>query len=352
MAAHTIPLFLDCDPGIDDAIAIAYLLCQGDVEITGIAASGGNVSTAQVVRNTLGWLALAGRPDLPVHRGATAPLAHAADDAAYAEVTHGDTGSGYAALPESAAVPAAATAAQAWVEAARAHPGELIGVVIGPSTNLALALELEPDLPRLLRRLFVMGGAFNYRGNTLPTTEWNVSYDPEAAARVFGAFGTASVAGSAPHPLVVGPIEATEMVEMTPDRWRRIAEGAEGGAAWSGVLHELGEALRFYFEFHEQDGHGYLAHIHDPFVLAAALEWARRDRAANGDGRIPWAETALAPIDVELTGTLTRGETVADWLGRWERPAGAELIRRVEAGRFLEHLTDTLMKGPQHDRTR
>ena len=395
MADTAIPLFLDCDPGIDDAIAIAYLLCQPDVDIVGIAASGGNVSTEQVVRNTLGWLALAGRPDLPVFRGAVHPLAQPADEARaeaaesasepghepqpdpeYAEVTHGDTGAGYATLPEPASSVSDLSAAQAWVEAARAHPGELIGVMIGPATNLALALDIAPELPTLLKRLFVMGGAFNYRGNTQPTTEWNVSYDPEAAARVFAAFGEAYAAGDASYPPVIGPIEATEMVEMTPERLNRIVGAADPAPApWPAVLHELGEALRFYFEFHEADGHGYLAHIHDPYVTATAVEWARGAREAAPElrgaggargaaevqaesrgsataGRLPWAESAFAPIDVELTGTLTRGETIADWLGRWNRPANAEIIRRVDAPRFLDHLTDTLTEGPQYDRAR
>ena len=349
MPEHPIPLFLDCDPGIDDAIALAYLLTQSDVEVVGVAASGGNVSTAQVVRNTQGWLALAARPDIPLHVGATHPVARAAItevDLEYAEETHGDRGCGYAILPEPDAALSSTTAAQAWVDAARARPGELIGVLIGPATNLAFALEIEPDLPRLVRRLFVMGGAFNYRGNTHPTTEWNVTYDPEAAARVFAAFGGAFVDGGSAHPPVIAPIEATEAVEMTPERLGRIL-GAQTDPTWRAVLHELGEALRFYFEFHEADGHGYVAHIHDPYVLAAALAWARSDRGdAPSPAAVPWAETALAPVDVELTGTLTRGETVADWLGRWNRPANAEVIRRIDAERFLDHLTDTLMEGP------
>ena len=68
---------------------------------------------------------------------------------------------------------------------ARAYPGELIGVATGPLTNLALALREEPALPKLLRRLVIMGGAFDYRGNTTPVAEWNISVDPEAAAEVF-----------------------------------------------------------------------------------------------------------------------------------------------------------------------
>ncbi|MGO2818132.1 MAG: nucleoside hydrolase, partial [Brevibacterium aurantiacum] len=99
-----LPLFLDCDPGIDDAIALGYLLCQDDVDIIGIAASGGNVSTAQVSVNAQGWLELAGRTDIPIHPGSEFPTAWSVGDLArdpvdgspaepeYADLTHGPTG--------------------------------------------------------------------------------------------------------------------------------------------------------------------------------------------------------------------------------------------------------------------
>lgn len=380
-----IPLFFDCDPGIDDAVALGYLCCQHDVAVTGVAASGGNVPTAQTVQNALSWLALTGRPEIPVHPGADMPLRFAAPSAeaaaelpapVYADDTHGPQGTGHAVLPQRAgaeegSASSSVSAAQAWVDAARAHPGELIGVVTGPCTNLALALEIEPELPQLLKRVFIMGGAFNYRGNTKPTTEWNTDFDPEAAAEVYTAFVTAE------HPPVVAPLEATETIVMTPDRLDRIIAGASD-PQWRRWLEHLAEALRFYFEFHEWDGHGYLAQIHDPYVLAAALCWAKSVPSAGGPrsalGRlaptitpeaeacpaasprasqhVPWAETAITSIDVELTGTLTRGETVADWLGRWSREPNAELIRSIDAEGFLDHLETTLMRGPNYDHAR
>ncbi|UVI37499.1 nucleoside hydrolase [Brevibacterium spongiae] len=379
----TLPLFLDCDPGIDDALALAYLCCQNDIDVVGIAASGGNVATTQVLENTRGWLALAGRSDIPVHSGHDLPLARqtpatAPDEALeYADLTHGQTGRGYARLPESPAPVSSVSAAHAWVNAAHAYPGQLVGVVIGPATNLALALDIDPELPRLFKRLFIMGGAFNYRGNTHPTTEWNVTFDPESTSRVLAAFGEAHTDGHLEHLPVIAPIEATEAVEMTPERLTRIIDGAaSAGPRWQGMVTQLSEALRFYFEFHESDGLGYLAHIHDPFVLACALTWARHDATgptdqADGEpgthaepaassvpapssepvrgtaGVLPWATTLWAPVDVELTGTLTRGETVADWLGRWGRPVNAEIIRTLDAPTFLDHLSTTLMKGPQ-----
>ncbi|WP_350271108.1 nucleoside hydrolase [Brevibacterium sp. CBA3109] len=377
MSPH-LPLFLDCDPGIDDAIALGYLLCQDDVDIIGIAASGGNVSTAQVSVNAQGWLELAGRTDIPVHPGSGFPSAWPSEDTdgqsaispnvepEYADLTHGPNGAGYAQLPPPATQVSAISAAQAWVDAARSHPGELIGVVIGPATNLALALAIEPELPSLMRRLFIMGGAFNYRGNTLPTTEWNVTFDPEATATVIAAFDHVQTLRALP---VIAPIEATEALEMTPARLREILDGAlephdepgepsAVGETWSHWLAQMAEALRFYFEFHEWDGLGYIAHIHDPFVLACALEWARSDDVtptsagsdapiANGTrGTLPWATTICAPVDVELTGTLTRGETVADWLGRWGKGVNAEIISTIDAQTFLDHLGETLSKGP------
>src|SRR5699024_7999045 len=179
--SSTVPLFLDCDPGIDYA------------------------------------LALAGRSHIPVHAGHRRPRAWQEpnsttdhDGPEYADLTHGGTGTGYARLPAPRAPLSAVSAAQAWADAAHAHPGELIGVVIGPSTNLALALTIDPQLPKLFKRLFIMGGAFNYRGNTRPTTEWNVTFDPEAAARVLSAFGGAHEAGDLDRLPVIAPIEATE----------------------------------------------------------------------------------------------------------------------------------------------
>ncbi|TLP93848.1 nucleoside hydrolase [Nesterenkonia salmonea] len=344
-----IPLLLDCDPGIDDAVALGYLLCQEDVDVVGIAASGGNVPTAQTVLNALGWLDLAERGDVPVHPGAELPLAQsgASSDTLmaptlYADDTHGRTGAGHATLPTPSTAPSHTSAAEAWVNAARAHPGELVGVVTGPCTNLALALEQEPGLPQLIKRIFIMGGAFNYRGNTKPTTEWNIDHDPEAAAKVFAGFAAAE------NLPVVGPIEATESIVITPDRLARILAGASH-PGWQSWLEHLAEALRFYFEFHAADGHGYLAQVHDPYVLAAALQWARNPTGKDG---IPWAETATVAVDVELQGSLTRGETVADWLGRWGAAPNAELIRRIQAEDFLHHLETTLTRGPTYDHAR
>ena len=139
----------------------------------------------QVCENNLGLLELCRVDGVPVSKGADHPLnSPALADSA----VHGPRGLGYAELPPTDRQLCGDDAASAWVEAAHQHPGELIGLATGPLTNLALALRQEPALPTLLRRLVIMGGAYDYRGNTNPVAEWNIAVDPEAAAEVFAAW--------------------------------------------------------------------------------------------------------------------------------------------------------------------
>lgn len=145
-----VPVFADVDTGVDDALGLIFLLASEDVEIVGIASTAGNVSVDHVCANNLGLLELCKAPQIPVSKGVAEPLSAALRTA---EDTHGPTGLGYAALPDSTRTLTDYDAAEAWVQAARAHPGELVGLATGPLTNLALALRTEPELPKLLKRL-------------------------------------------------------------------------------------------------------------------------------------------------------------------------------------------------------
>lgn len=311
------PLLVDCDTGIDDALALTYLACRDDVEVAGVVSTGGNVPAATVHRNNLVLTGLLGL-DVPVALGADRPLV---EPPMFADDTHGPGGLGHAVVPEPVRTEDPRSGAQLWVDLARARPGELVGLVLGPHTNLALALEIEPELPRLLRRLHVMGGAINHRGNTGPSSEWNIAVDPEAAQRVLAAFS------GAPQRPVLGALEATETVRFTGATLDRVERLAERSA--HPVPRILADALRFYFEFHEADGFGWMAHVHDPLVTAHAV---------TGD----FAGTRPLAVDVELAGTLTRGQTVGDELGRWGREPNIDLLTEVRAEEFVEHLLQTL----------
>ena len=313
----TLPVLVDCDTGIDDAFALSYLACRPEVHVTGIVSSAGNVDVHAVHRNNLALAELL-RTDAPVSRGAEGPLIQELMTAAD---THGPGGLGHAALPPSGRIEDPRSGAQLWVDAARQQPGELVGLVLGPHTNLALALEIEPELPRLLKRLHIMGGAINHRGNTGPTSEWNIAVAPEAAQRVLAAFS------AAPRRPVLGPLEATETLRFEQAELERARQLAERSGHPVAAI--LADGLRWYFEFHEADGLGWMAHVHDPIVAIHAL---------TGQ----FASTYPLAVDVELAGTLTRGQTVGDVLGRWGRPPNVEVLTAVQPHAALEHLIGTL----------
>src|SRR5690349_16186014 len=328
------PVFADVDTGVDDAMALAYLFGSADAELVGIASTAGNVPVQQVCENNLGLLELCRIDGIPVSKGSEQPVR---SPLRTAEDTHGPQGLGYATLPSTDRRLADYDAAQAWIDAAHAYPGELIGVVTGPLTNLALALRQEPALPTLLRRLVIMGGAFEYRGNTTPVAEWNISVDPEAAHEVFSVWSAAWGLDAPQHlPIVLG-LNLTENIAMTPALLGRLATAAGSATAPMSVLDERGtrsaatnplirvleDAMRFYFEFHFDQDEGYLAHLHDPLAAGVAL-----------DPQL--VTTRPATVDVELTGTLTRGMTIADWSNRWGREPNALIGVGVDPAAFFD----------------
>ncbi|WP_433594663.1 nucleoside hydrolase [Nocardia sp. CA-145437] len=324
---------MDNDTGIDDALGLLYLLASPEAEIIGIASTAGNVPAPRVAANNLALLDLARAPEIEVTQGALTPLAVPLRTT---EDTHGPQGVGYAELPASKRTLSNRPAAQLWVDLAREHPGEIVGLCTGPLTNLALALRLEPRLPQLLRRLVIMGGAFNHPGNTTPTNEWNVHVDPEAAKEVFDAF---SAAPADRRPIVCA-LDITETIEMKPPHLALLAERAGStpvelvteddppharSKASNPLVRFLTDAVRFYFDFHKLYDQGYLAHMHDPFAAAVALDPSL-------------AVTKPATVDVELTGTLTRATTVADWAGMWGREPNADIVVATGPEEFFERL--------------
>ncbi|MEO5829659.1 MAG: nucleoside hydrolase, partial [Rhodanobacter sp.] len=177
-------LLIDTDPGVDDALAI--LMAYAHADIAGLSIAAGNVGLGHTVRNACTLVDLVGM-STPVFAGCATPLVRAPEeDAAF---VHGEDGFGDVGFAEPAAVVSAESAALALLRLTRERPGELTLVALGPLTNLALALRLDPSLPDRVARLVVMGGAVTGHGNTgkVPA-EFNIGFDPEAAHVVFEAF--------------------------------------------------------------------------------------------------------------------------------------------------------------------
>jgi purine nucleosidase len=349
MATST-ALLLDVDTGIDDALALLYAAASPDAELVAVTCVGGNVDARQVAENTLAVLELAGRRDVPVYLGSEMPLRKPLTTS---PETHGPRGLGYAEQPAPVAALADGDAADRIIELARARAGELTLVTLGPLTNLAIALEREPSLPALLRGWLLMGGVYRGAGNTTPTSEWNIHVDPDAAKQAFAAWGRSPQPRSPEalppvHPGVARPLamglEVTERARIRPEDLRHLAvrAGAQpldadpagrepiravGSVEANPVLRFVVDALRFYFEFHAKYDGFYGAFIHDPFVVAAAL-----------DPSLVRAEPVF--VDVEAGANLAHGMTVADWRHSTGKPPNLDVAVEGDADTFLERLID------------
>jgi purine nucleosidase len=277
-------VLLDCDTGIDDAIALLYLLRHPKVRLVAATTVFGNVSTRQAARNTAALLASAGRADVGVHVGAESPLGRAFGGGA-ADV-HGTDGLGDIALTGGPS-PSSQPAAEVIVRHALEHPGRLDLVATGPLTNLALALQLEPRVASCVRSVTVMGGAAHAPGNVSAVAEANIACDPVAAAMVL----------RAPWPVTLVPLDAT-MANVMEEQDRSVLarSGDPGGELVSRMLDR-------YFDFY-QDVYGRrCAPCHD--ALAAAI--------AVGD-----VTPELAPllsVEVDQGDGPGRGQTICDLRG-------------------------------------
>ncbi|MCD6398145.1 MAG: nucleoside hydrolase [Spirochaetaceae bacterium] len=173
-------IFIDSDCGIDDATAIMIALASKNINITGISAVAGNAGLGHVVNNITSLLAYFGRDDIPVYRGASTSLL---GDRIHAEGVHGSNGLGDVELPENNKREEPIMAPAGLYKAAKQNPG-LTLVTIGPLTNIAMSINLYPELKKLIKEIVIMGGALD-KGNITKFAEFNFAADPESVQFVF-----------------------------------------------------------------------------------------------------------------------------------------------------------------------
>lgn len=285
MSTEAQPLYLDCDTGVDDALAVAYLLASPQVRLVGVGSVHGNVSAEQGARNTLDLLALAGVSDVPVAVGAVDP--QGGPFAGGVPHIHGSVGIGDVELPRSPQEPVDETAAELLVRLAHEHPGLRL-VAVGPLTNLAAALRLDPALVDLVGAVTVMGGAALVPGNISPVTEANIGNDPEAAAEVF----------AAPWDITLVPLDVTlQCVLEESDRQRLLASDRV-------VARTLGAVLDVYFQFYVGSYGRRCCALHDPLAAAIAV------------GDVELATAPVVDVVVDTTDGPGRGQTICDLRGR------------------------------------
>jgi len=272
-------LLLDTDPGIDDALALFLALASPDVQLEAVTTVSGNVHVNATTRNALALLELAGRPDIPVARGSDRPLVR---QPVIADYVHGQNGLGEVMLPEPRHQPLASHAVDVIIQQIMQAPGEITLVAVGPLTNVALAVRREPRIAQLVREVVIMGGALLVPGNVTPTSEFNIYADPQAAHIVL----------HAGWPIRLVSLDVTNQASLHREQ---LAMLASNGHPVTGAL----KAMVDYYLNEFGKPRGITAfHMHDPLSLAAAIQ----------SDLITWKP---AYVDVELSGALTFGETVA-----------------------------------------
>jgi inosine-uridine nucleoside N-ribohydrolase len=204
------PILIDTDPGIDDAMALMYALAADDLEVVAVTSVFGNATVDATTRNAIDLLDIAGRPDIPVGRGAARPLA--TPYRGVPDFVHGPAGRGdlSPATPRRAEGPLSAP--QLIIDRVRSHGGDLRVVALGPLTNVAMALILEPELDLQIAELIIMGGNAFTSGNATPAAEANFFNDPDAADVVLGARCPIVMVGLDVTESIV--LDATELADL------------------------------------------------------------------------------------------------------------------------------------------
>jgi purine nucleosidase len=296
-----LPLIIDCDPGIDDAIALLTAFVAPELEILGITTVCGNQKLERVVGNALRIRELGGRGEIPVFAGCHRPLLRAPIHGQF----HGATGLGAADLPEprGAVAPVHAVDFLLATLGAAARGGRRITLCcLGPMTNLAVALRMRPEIAGGIARIVMMGGAYREAGNRTMTSEFNMLADPHAAHVVF----------ESAIPIVALPLDATHQVMLGA------AEVARFVAA-SGRIAPAMAGLMAHWDRNDPRRYGTRGGpLHDPLTVAWLLA--------------PDLFTAEpARIFIEHESELCMGKTFADWYGKTGGAPNAEIVTGVDA---------------------
>jgi len=303
-------VILDVDTGHDDAVAILMAARHPALDLLGITVTAGNQTLPKTLNNTLN-LCDALVIDAPVYAGMTRPLL---SELVPASRIHGESGFDGPVFGPRRKESAPGHAVRFIIDTVMASPpGEVSLIAVGPLTNVAMAMRLEPQLPLMLDELIVMGGSSG-AGNVTPSAEFNIHADPEAAAIVFDSGA----------PLVMFGLPVTTTVVLDRERLARYAR-LPGAAAriFAASMERYSAACERYI--------GESPAMHDPCCVAYAAE---PDISRLGRYR----------VDIELSGTHTRGRTVVDVHGVTGRPANASVALDIDRDRFWALLEASLAR--------
>ncbi len=304
-------IIIDTDPGHDDALAIMLAVASpAELDVMALTTVAGNVPLEKTAHNALRLRELLGA-DMPIYRGCVRPMVN---DLVTAEYVHGESGLDGPQLPEPTRDAETAHAVDYLVSTLRDSPSRGTTVcLLGPMTNLGMALVKDPTIATRIDELVIMGGSFRAGGNITPTAEFNVFVDPHAAHVVF----TSGV------PLTIMPLDVTHQAQATPPR----------AAAFRALGDPIGPVVGAMLDFVERFDiarYGFAGYpLHDPTVIAYLLA----PELFAGQA---------AHVSVVLEAGVGHGMTVADWFSRSTAELNATVMTDVDADAYFELLTDRL----------
>ncbi len=322
-------VIIDTDPGDDDAVSILWAIACGKFDIKALTISNGNVGVEKCVINALRTLEVIRRTDIPVYAGAYRPLVKPAIEA---EWIHGKDGLGDVDIPMPKARKAPGYAPAEMARIAKESKEPITILALGPLTNVALAVLLDKDFASHVAEVIFMGGAVKVSGNESPRASFNVAVDPEAAHIVY----TSGI------PVVQIGLDACDLVTQT------VADLEAIGAAKTEVTDFIVKILDFRRNKAVKlikDEKGKVVKS----IKAGEQVKTRKDGIGLNDltttGYLinpSWFTTLNAAMDVETSGSLTRGETIVDYNGLWGRKPNGWFAYGVDSlklvGRWVEDM--------------
>lgn len=314
-------IIIDTDPGIDDAMAIFVALQSPEVEVIGLTTIYGNVYTSLATRNALHLLEFAERDDIPVAEGSHVTVTKGTK-LRIADFVHGTDGLGNQNFPPPKGEHLHISGPAFLVEQANLHPGKITVVALGPLTNIALAIELDPTFPQKIAQIVFLGGAFSVPGNVNPAAEANIFGDPDAADIVFT---------SGADVVAVG-LNVTHQVVLTAADLEKLAQSNGKYAQY------LCKIIGIYFSYHFDSYSIQGVYLHDPTALIAAVN--------------PSLMTYTEGVVRVQTSGITRGMTILHNTNKrygeiteWSNKPKIKVAVTVDASAVLELVMDRLINS-------
>jgi purine nucleosidase len=305
-------VIFDTDPSPDDAVAFLAALASPELEVLAITTVAGNVPLELTAKNARKALELAGRTEIPVYAGATAPLLR---PLVTAEHVHGRTGFDGYDLPEPTTPLAPGFAPQAIVDLVMAQPPRTVTLCcLAPLTNIALALAREPRLADHLAGIVLMGGAWSEAGNITPAAEFNFYVDPEAAARVL----------SSGVDITMIPLDCTHQALITDERLNMLRSAGT----------PVGTAFYHLLEFNKRFDRAKYGWPGGPLHDATVTAWLLAPHLFTG---------RKVRVDIECFSPLTLGASIVDWWSVSGKPANALVLRTVDAEAYFQLIFGRLL---------